>query len=290
MAIFMEHIPGLGAFLPAAAVVLPYAFIQAVVEIEEFEVLELGGCCAEQLFAQLDERIHRTADVEEQQQLDRIAPLRAHMDIEPALLGGAFDRGVEIELVLRAFTGKAAQATQRHLDVARAQFLGAVEVLELALVPHLDRTLVSAFAADPHAFGIVARIAEGRGAAGSDPLVAALVTLFLFLEPLLQRLHDLVPVTQRLDLFHLFFGKEFLGHRLEPVFGDIDGVLPVIAQDPLEDLLENLVEPIEQALILHERRAAEVVERLGRLLDHVAIERFDQREVFLEARGNARRA
>ena len=259
-------------------------------EVEEFEVLEFGRGRAEQFLGHLDEGIHRPADVEEQQQLDRIVPFGPHADVEPALLGRALDRRIEVELVGGAFAGKAAQAPQGHLDVARAQFLGVVEVLELALFPHLDRTLVLAFPADPHAFGVVARIAEGRCPARADPLVAALVAFFLFLEALLERLHDLVPVAQGLDLLHLLFGQELLGNRLQPVFGDIHGVLPVIAEDALEDFLEHLVEPVDQPFVLHEGRPAEVVEGFGRLLDHVAVERLDQREVFLEACGNARRA
>src|SRR3546814_21129840 len=80
------------AFGPAALVVLPHPFIGAVVEIKEFQILELARRGAEQLLAQLDERVHRPADVEEQQQLDRVAPLRAHADVEPALPRGAVDR------------------------------------------------------------------------------------------------------------------------------------------------------------------------------------------------------
>src|SRR3546814_8999852 len=85
MAIFVEDIPHRRAFGPAALVVLPHPFIGAVVEIKEFQILELARRGAEQLLAQLDERVHRPADVEEQQQLDRVAPLRAHADVEPAL-------------------------------------------------------------------------------------------------------------------------------------------------------------------------------------------------------------
>ena len=65
--------------------------------------------------------IHRAADVEEQQQLDRIVPLGPHLDVEPALARGAVDRRVEVELVGRAFAGEAAQPAQRDLDVAGAE-------------------------------------------------------------------------------------------------------------------------------------------------------------------------
>src|SRR3546814_10920893 len=122
---------------------------------------------AEQLLAQLDERVHRPADVEEQQQLDRVAPLRAHADVEPALPRGAVDRTGGVELVGRAFARELAQTAQRDLDVAGAEFLGVVEILELALFPDFQRTLVLALAADPHAFRVVAGVADGRGDAGA---------------------------------------------------------------------------------------------------------------------------
>src|SRR3546814_8290964 len=98
-------------------------------------------------------------------------------------------------------------APQRDLDVAGAEFLGVVEILELALFPDLQRTLVLALAADPHAFGVVTRIAERAGAAGADPLAAALMSLLLLPEPLFERLHDLVPRPERLDRRHLQIGR-----------------------------------------------------------------------------------
>ena len=112
------------------------------------------------------------------------------------------------------------------------------------------------------------------------------MAFLLFFEPLLERVHDLVPVAQGLDLFHLLFGQEFLGHRLQPVFGHIDRVLTVIGQDTLENPLENLIEPVEHAFILHEGRAAEVIERLGRFLDHLFVQRFEERQMLLETGGN----
>jgi len=42
-----------------------------------------------------------------------------------------------------AFAGEFAQAAQRHLDVARAQFLAVVVVFVGPLVPHLDGTAVA---------------------------------------------------------------------------------------------------------------------------------------------------
>src|SRR5690606_34169255 len=153
------------AFGISAAIVLPHRFVGAVVEIEKLEVLELAGGRAEEFLANPHVRIHRAADVEEEQQLDRVATLRAQANVEPAAPGGAVDRAVEIEFLGRTLAREAAQAAQRDLDVARAELAVAVKVAELALLPHLDRAPMPPAAADPHALGIVARMAVGRGAA-----------------------------------------------------------------------------------------------------------------------------
>src|SRR3546814_10601879 len=106
----------------------------------------------------------------------RIMRLRPHPEVEPATAGGAVDGGVEIKLLGRALAGEAAEATERDLDVPGAELLRIVEIPELALVPDLDgATLSPAVLADADAFRIVAIGAERGGAAGADPLAAALV-------------------------------------------------------------------------------------------------------------------
>ena len=73
------------------------------------EMLELGPAGREQLLAHVHMAIHRSADVEEQQHLDRIVPLGTHMDVEPAAARGAVDRPVEVQLLGRAFAGETAK-------------------------------------------------------------------------------------------------------------------------------------------------------------------------------------
>jgi hypothetical protein len=116
------------------------------------------------------------------------------------------------------------------------------------------------------------------------------VALLLFLEPLLQRLHDLVPVAERFDRGHFLGGQEFLGDRLQPVGGDVDGVLAIIGEQALEDLVEHLVEAVEQPLVLHIDRAAQIIELLGATVDRLAVERLQQQQMLLHAHGNARGA
>src|SRR3546814_11988720 len=80
MAIFVKDVPHLVPFGPAALIVLPHALIRAIVEIEEFEILEFGRRGAEESFAQLDERFNRSADVEEEQPLYSIPPCGGNLD------------------------------------------------------------------------------------------------------------------------------------------------------------------------------------------------------------------
>ena len=158
----------------------------------------------------------------------------------------------------------------------------------------LSQTLIArplaALAADPDAFRIVARIAERRGAAGADPFAAALVPALLLREPLFQRLHDLFPGAERLDLGHLLGGEIELGDRLQPFLRDRRLLGAVAGLDPLEDLGEDLVEPVEQPLVLHEDGAGEIVELLRRRPDHLGVERLEQHQMLLHRGRNARRA
>src|SRR5690348_5235009 len=90
--------------------IAPKRFIRAIVEIEVFEVLELGARRREQLLAGADMAIHRAADVEEEQHLGRIVPLRHHLYIEPAGVSRRRpNRIVEIELVGGALARELAQ-------------------------------------------------------------------------------------------------------------------------------------------------------------------------------------
>jgi len=106
--------------------------------------------------------VHGPANVEEDQDADLVAPFRAQLDVQIALLGRALDRAVQVKLFGRAIPGPLAQAAEGDLDVAGAQFDGVVEVLVFALVPDLDGLAVAALVlADPDALGVIAVGAEG---------------------------------------------------------------------------------------------------------------------------------
>ena len=143
---------------------------------------------------------------------------------------------------------------------------------------------------DAHAFGIVAIGAERRGAGGADPFVAAFMALLLFFEAFFQRLHELFPAAQRLDLLLLFLGEIFFGERAQPFFRDLREDRGIEIFESFEDVPEHPVEFVEIALVLHERRAREVIELVDLHLNHAVIQPIHQREIFLQGDGHLGRA
>ena len=101
--VLVQHVHDRCLFRVAPPVVLPHAFVDAVVEIEEFEVLEFRAGRREQLLAGLHVRIHRAADVEEHHDLHRIAPLGPHVDVEVGFFCGAMaaELGLNVKLAKR---------------------------------------------------------------------------------------------------------------------------------------------------------------------------------------------
>src|SRR5258705_8955080 len=147
----------------------------------------------EQLLDRLHVPVHRAADVEEQEHLHGVVALRPHQDVEVALVRGALDGAVEVELLGRAGARELAQPPQRHLDVAGAKLDPVVEVLEVAPVPDLDGALVAALILpDAYALRGIALGAEWRGAPGADPFSAALMAPFLLGKPFAQGFDKLV--------------------------------------------------------------------------------------------------
>ena len=259
-------------------------------EVEEFQMFELGPRRREQLLAHLHMGIHRAADVEKQQHLDRVAPLGPHMDVQPALPRRAVDGGVHVQLVRRALSREPAQPAQRHLDVARAQFDLVVQVPVLALLPHLDRAAMLAGPADAHPLRIVAAVAERAGPAGADPLVPALVPTLLLLQALLQRLHQLFEATQGLDLRLLLVGQIFLVEQLQPVLGHVQRgfVAGPDGFDPGEHLAEHLIEPVVVFLVLDQHRPRQMVEVIDPPPGHILVHGLHQVEPFLHRHGHFR--
>ena len=95
-----------------APVVLPHRLVDAVVEVEVLEVLELAARGREQLLADPHVFVHRPADVEEQQHFRRVVPFRDHADVEqPGAPRGRVDGALEVEGFSRALAREAPEST-----------------------------------------------------------------------------------------------------------------------------------------------------------------------------------
>jgi len=70
-------------------------------------MFELGSARGKQLFTNFDMGVHRTADIEQQQQFDIVAPLRAHLNIQqPGIASGVVDGAIDIQLIRCALAGE----------------------------------------------------------------------------------------------------------------------------------------------------------------------------------------
>src|SRR5699024_5046387 len=104
---------------------------------------------------------------------------------------------VQVQGVCRALPCESTQASQRHLDVARAQFRRIIQIAKLTPIPDLDRpAMARTTLANTHAFGIVTVCAEGRGARSADPFRTTLMAPRLLLQTVPERFHQLVPAAE----------------------------------------------------------------------------------------------
>src|SRR5579875_22792 len=260
--------------LAAAARVAPYPIVHAIVKVEMDQMLELGTGGREQLFAKPDVILHRSADIEQQQQLYGIVPLGDEPQVEPT--------GIVRGRAHGAGAGETAQAPEGELHIAGAEREAVVEIAELAAVPCLDGAALAAlFASDAHALRVVAVGAERRGAGGADPCAAALVPLFLFGEAPAQRLHHFFPAAEGGDLFFLLLGEMALGEFFEPFLGQVRHRIGD-AFAAVEALSEDAVEAVEMALVLDERGARQKVEALDIVPGDALVHRLQQGQVFAQ--------
>ena len=226
--------------------------------------------------------VHRAADVEQQQNLDHVAPLRLHLDIEPAPRArGGIDGALERQFVGRPVPREFAQAPQRDLDVACAEFDLVVQIGELAPVPDLYGAAVApALLPDAHTLGVEAMRAERGCARGADPFAASLMAFLLLLETLLQRLHQLLPAAQAFHGGLLLVGEIADRQPREPVLGQLPLQLGEYVLDALEMLGECSVEAVIVLFVLDQAGARQVVEALRGQLAQARLQGFQQGQQF----------
>ena len=104
-------------------------------------------------------------------------------------------------------------------------------------------------------------------------------------QPLGQRLHQLLPAAERLDLTLLLLRQVLLRQLAEPFLRDLggDGIGAVgDAFQPLEDVGEDLIEAVDVSLVLNEAGARQVVEVLDAVVGDPLPHRLHQRQILLE--------
>ena len=235
-------------------------------------------------------RIHRAADVEEQQHLDAVAALGPQLHIEPSgVARRALDRRVEIELVGHALPREAPQSPQRDLDVARVDLDGVVQVAERALVPDLDRAAAAtALLADAYPFGVVAVGAERARARGADPFRSTLVPSALLVKPPAECLHQLIPAAESGDQRLLLVGQIGFDHLAQPRFRNV-GVNVEHALDALEICTEREIETVVERLVLDQAGARQKIEVIDAGRYDVMLQRVEQRQKLARADRQLRR-
>ena len=105
---------------------------------------------------------------------------------------------------------------------------------------------------------------------------------FLLLEALLQVFPELLPA-HGLDLALLLVGEVALRELAQPLLRD-PGLVDRMAHalEALEHMGEDLVEPVEMPLVLHQAGAGEIIEFLDALVGEIPVERLQQGQVFPE--------
>ncbi len=205
-------------------------------------------------------RIHRAADVHEEQDPDVRFPRGAKDDLELArVLRRRVDRPVDVELELRPFALERAQLSERDLHLAHVED----EVRAVRLVParvgDRHRAPSAPLRADPDAARMRAVRAERARPAGPDPAIPSVVALLLLLHPLFEELPERLHV-DRLEHLALFVGELAPVPRIsEPLVELLQEVRPH-PLDPAEVMAEGLIEGVEVALPVHAERAGHVVE------------------------------
>ena len=108
------------------------------------------------------------------------------------------------------------------------------------------------------------------------------MALLLLLQPLLQLFHYLVPAAERLDLGLFLIRQEPLGQGFEPFFRNFRLKRFRHQVEALENMAEDLVELVEIAFILHQRRARQIIEILDPFFGKIRVQRPHQGEILLE--------
>src|SRR5690606_34967927 len=130
------------------------------------------------------------------------------------------------------------------------------------LLPHLGGHAPAAVWPEPDATGVIATRAEGTGAAGADPAIAALVAVLLLGQAFAELAHQCFQPTELLDLRLLLVGEQSLKLASEPVLGNLGESFVRQVRNTVPEPPEGAVEAVEIALVLDQDGACQRVELL----------------------------
>ena len=244
----------------------------------------LGGSL-EQGAAEVRVVVHRSAAVDQKQDLDGVSPGIPVADLQQSRpVAGVTDRPLHIQHLFRIadLCGKLPQQAEGHLELAGVQGGILAEVPEPALSRHRQRRPAPALAAHPEAVGPPSGISKDGAALGPDPVIAAVVLLGLFPEALFQHLQDLLQglVLSAAAPQFLQGAPEVLRRVIEPVH-QFPGQLSLPRHIP-EELQKHLVKAVIFRLTVQQHRPAELVKSRERGAMQPLLHALQQRQPLVE--------
>ena len=136
------------------------------------------------------------------------------------------------------------------------------------------------FSADADARFVVPAASKARGAAGADPVIAAAVLFLLFLDALVEHLHQFIQFFDKPIHARLIIEITFELVLAEPVPEFLRQILRRL--DAFKVLGEDRVQLVVIRLRLDENAAAEMVKARQRGMRQILAHRFHQRHPFVD--------
>src|SRR3954451_17382051 len=236
----------------------------------------------EEPLADVAVRVHRPADVEEEQNTEVRTARSAHLDLQ---LTRAARRRVDgagkIELVLRSLANVGAQPPQGDLDLPRVERHVRAKLAEPAPLRERHRAPAARRSfTDADSARVLSTAPIRRGPARSHPFVAAIVAAGLLGEPLAELPSHVLEIEgfQELPLLRSQLAhRSRIGEPVEDLLRDLQRVV----RDAAKIVGERAVEGVEILLAVYAERSGDAVEAVERGLVQASRQRLRERERLL---------
>ena len=107
------------------------------------------------------------------------------------------------------------------------------------------------------------------------------MTTLLFFQTLLQRLHQLIPATQRFDLCFFFFCQQAFGKLFQPFFRNVSRQHGVERFHAFEVGCKGAVKAVKVGLVFYQTYTRQMIKIIHTAVDHALLHRLAQHQVFL---------